>query len=72
MALTILLNGAHGRMGQAIASAAPQMGITVGAATDLGDDVAAAARSVDVLVDFSSPRRRRGCSRPRPPRESPS
>ena len=60
MALTILLNGAHGRRGQAIAAAAPQMGITVGAATDLGDDVAAAARSVDVLVDFSSPQATKG------------
>jgi 4-hydroxy-tetrahydrodipicolinate reductase len=55
MALTILLNGARGRMGQAIASLAPQVGVSVGAATDLGDDVGAAARAVDVLVDFSSP-----------------
>jgi 4-hydroxy-tetrahydrodipicolinate reductase len=60
MALTILLNGARGRMGQAIASIAPQMGISIGAATDLGDDVGAAARSVDVLVDFSSPQATRG------------
>jgi len=55
MALTIQLNGARGRMGRAIAAAAAEMGVTVGAATDAGDDVAAPMRSVDVVVDFSSP-----------------
>jgi len=60
MALKILLNGARGRMGQAVAAAAPQMGISVAASTDVGDDVATAARSVDVLVDFSSPQATRG------------
>jgi 4-hydroxy-tetrahydrodipicolinate reductase len=60
MALTILLNGARGRMGQAIASAAAKAGVVVGAATDLGNDIGAAARSVDVLVDFSSPEATKG------------
>jgi len=47
-------------MGQAIASAAPQLGITVGAATDLGDDMGGAVKAVDVIVDFSSPQATRG------------
>lgn len=55
MALTIQLNGARGRMGRAIADAAPEMGVIVGASTDLGDDVGAPMRSVDVVVDFSTP-----------------
>jgi 4-hydroxy-tetrahydrodipicolinate reductase len=60
MALTILLNGARGMMGQAITALAPRLGIAVGAATDLGDDLRAAAKSVDVIVDFSSPQATRG------------
>ena len=60
MPLTILLNGARGRMGQAIAAAAPQLGITLGAATDLGDDMGGAVTSVDVIVDFSSAQATRG------------
>jgi 4-hydroxy-tetrahydrodipicolinate reductase len=54
MALNILLNGSRGKMGLAVASAAPRMGITVAAATDQGDDLAAAIASVDVVVDFST------------------
>jgi 4-hydroxy-tetrahydrodipicolinate reductase len=54
MPLTILLNGAKGKMGLAVAAAAPKMGITVGARTDQGDDVAAVIQSVDVVVDFSN------------------
>ena len=49
-------------MGEAIAAAAPQLGITVGAATDLGDDMGGAAKSVDVIVDFSSPQATRESS----------
>lgn len=41
-------------MGQAVAAAAKDMKITVGGAVDLGDDIAAALRSCDVVVDFSS------------------
>lgn len=55
MALKILLNGALGRMGRAIASAAPELGVTVVGAVDQGDDLRAPLASADVLVDFSSP-----------------
>jgi len=54
MALRILLNGARGKMGRAVAAAAPEMGVAVAASTDLGDDVSAPMRSVDAVVDFSS------------------
>ncbi len=54
MALSILLNGARGRMGAAVAAAAPGMGVTVAASIDQGDDLAAALGSADVVVDFSS------------------
>ncbi len=51
---TVLINGSRGRMGQAVAAAAKDMKITVGGVVDLGDDIAAALRSCDVVVDFSS------------------
>jgi len=60
MPLTLLLNGARGRMGAAIAAAAPAMGIAIGASTDQGDDLRTAIKSVDVVVDFSSPQATRG------------
>lgn len=41
-------------MGQAVASAARDAGVAVGAAVDLGDDVAQALSGCDVVVDFSS------------------
>ena len=54
--------GAQGRMGQAIAAAAPAMGATLAGGVDLGGavfgehaDVAALAAHCDVLVDFSAP-----------------
>jgi len=56
MALTLLLNGAKGRMGQAIAAAAPELGVRIGAAIDVGGDPAAALAGCDVIVDFSSHR----------------
>ncbi len=56
MPLTILLNGSKGRMGLAIAGAAPAMGIILGASTDQGDDLRPAMKAVDAVVDFSSPR----------------
>ena len=50
----ILINGSKGRMGQAVAAAAKDMNLTVGAAVDAGDDVAHALANCDVVVDFSS------------------
>jgi len=54
MALSILINGARGRMGAALAGAAKELGVTVGAALDVGDDLAAGLKRSDVIVDFSS------------------
>src|SRR4051812_10200503 len=54
MAASILINGARGRMGQAVAAAAKEAGVAVGSAVDVGDDLAAALASCDVIVDFSS------------------
>lgn len=54
MALSILINGARGRMGHAVSTAAAELGITVGGAVDVGDDLAAALARCDVIVDFSS------------------
>jgi len=51
--LRILINGAKGRMGQALQAAAPAAGLTVAAALDQGDDLAAAVPDCDVIVDFS-------------------
>jgi 4-hydroxy-tetrahydrodipicolinate reductase len=55
MPLTILLNGARGRMGRTLIATASELGIRVGAAVDIGDDPAAVVRSCDAIVDFSSP-----------------
>ncbi len=54
MALTILINGSRGRMGQALSTAARDLGVTIGAAVDVGDDLAEVAARGDVIVDFSS------------------
>jgi len=54
MAPRILINGSRGRMGQAVVSAAREMGLVVGAQTDLGDDIAAGVAACDVVVDFSA------------------
>lgn len=51
----IVINGAKGRMGQAVATAAREANLAVAAAVDAGDDLAAALAAGDVLVDFSSP-----------------
>jgi 4-hydroxy-tetrahydrodipicolinate reductase len=56
MALKILLNGSKGRMGAAVAAAAPKLGVALAASTDQGDDLGAAMASADVVVDFSSPK----------------
>lgn len=54
MPLKILINGARGRMGHAVADAAAAMNVAVGGAVDLGDDLPAALRGCDAIVDFSS------------------
>ncbi|HYC71226.1 MAG TPA: 4-hydroxy-tetrahydrodipicolinate reductase [Opitutaceae bacterium] len=55
MAARIVINGAKGRMGQALAAAAREAGVPVGAAVDAGDDLAGALAQGDVVIDFSSP-----------------
>ena len=54
MPLSILINGAKGRMGQAVALAAREANLAVGAAVDVGDDLDAALARCDVVIDFSS------------------
>jgi 4-hydroxy-tetrahydrodipicolinate reductase len=56
MPLKILLNGARGRMGAAVAAAAAGMGVSVAASTDQGDEIGAPMKAVDAVVDFSSPK----------------
>jgi 4-hydroxy-tetrahydrodipicolinate reductase len=60
MPLSILINGSKGRMGHALATTAGEMGLAVGAAVDVGDDVAAGLARCDVIVDFSSHKATRG------------
>src|SRR4051794_37496338 len=54
MPLSILINGSKGRMGQALSASARDLGLTLGAAVDVGGDLAAALKQTDVVVDFSS------------------
>ncbi len=56
MALSILLNGARGRMGEAVALASKDLGLSIGAAVDAGDDIASALPACEVIIDFSSHR----------------
>jgi 4-hydroxy-tetrahydrodipicolinate reductase len=60
MPLRILINGAKGRMGHALAAATTDLGLTVSAALDAGDDLAAGMARSDVVVDFSSHRATQG------------
>jgi 4-hydroxy-tetrahydrodipicolinate reductase len=60
MPLSILINGAKGRMGQAVAIAAKEFGMNVGAAVDVGDDIAAGLARCDLMIDFSSHAATRG------------
>ena len=53
MALRILINGSKGRMGRVLAEYAEEMGIELGAAVDVGDDIKAGLARSDVIVDFS-------------------
>ena len=55
MPLAILLNGARGRMGQAISAVAAEMDVVVSAATDAGDDPGRHLAGCAAIVDFSSP-----------------
>jgi 4-hydroxy-tetrahydrodipicolinate reductase len=52
---SIGIYGSLGRMGQAIADAAPGLGAQLAGGADAGDDPADIARKADVLVDFSTP-----------------
>jgi 4-hydroxy-tetrahydrodipicolinate reductase len=51
----VLLLGAKGRMGQAIAAAAQTSGAEITAGLDLGDDVTRPIGACDVVIDFSNP-----------------
>jgi 4-hydroxy-tetrahydrodipicolinate reductase len=55
MSLTLFLNGARGRMGQAVTRAAVEAGIRLGFAIDVGDPMPAGIEACDVIVDFSTP-----------------
>lgn len=48
--------GSMGRMGQAIAAAAPQAEVDIAGGIDAGGDAKALADQSDVLIDFSSPK----------------
>ncbi len=53
-ALKLLINGARGRMGQAlIAGAEADPDLEVAAAVDTGDDFAAALNAADAVIDFT-------------------
>lgn len=54
MSFSIALVGARGRMGQTISRLAAEAGLTVAAAIDEGDDLAAGLARGDVIIDFSS------------------
>jgi 4-hydroxy-tetrahydrodipicolinate reductase len=51
----VLLVGAKGRMGQAIAAGAEAAGAVIVAGLDLGDDLSKEIGGCDVVVDFSHP-----------------
>lgn len=53
MPLNILLNGAKGRMGQAISACAEANDAVIAAACDAGDDPAAVLDACQAIIDFS-------------------
>jgi len=53
MAIKICINGAQGRMGQAVAKAAEEAGHEITGAVDLGDNLEAAVEASDLVIDFS-------------------
>jgi 4-hydroxy-tetrahydrodipicolinate reductase len=50
----LVINGAKGRMGQALLAAAKDLNLNMAAAVDAGDDLAVSAAKGDVIVDFSA------------------
>ncbi len=50
---SLLINGARGRMGQALLAAAAEAALPVAAALDAGDDLEAALPAVGAVIDFS-------------------
>lgn len=52
---SIGIYGSLGRMGQAIAAVAPEMGARLAGGADAQDDPAGIAAGADVLIDFSAP-----------------
>jgi 4-hydroxy-tetrahydrodipicolinate reductase len=55
MSLKLLINGAAGRMGRAIAAASLDQPVQVVAEIEAGDDINQAAAKADVIIDFSVP-----------------
>lgn len=53
MALKVVVNGAKGRMGQAVIAALHEADDTVAAAVDVGDEIAPVIKQADVVIDFS-------------------
>ncbi|HKP93471.1 MAG TPA: 4-hydroxy-tetrahydrodipicolinate reductase [Chthoniobacterales bacterium] len=51
--IRVLLLGAKGRMGEAIAAAAEKAGASIAAGLDLGDEIGNHIRDCDVVIDFS-------------------
>ncbi len=60
MSIKVLLNGSRGRMGQAIAAAASDAGVSLCACLDAGDVVADHIAACDVIIDFSTHRATEG------------
>lgn len=53
MSICITLVGGKGRMGQTLAASAAELGLTVAASLDVGDDLAVGLKKGDVIIDFS-------------------
>lgn len=54
MSTRVMINGAKGRMGQALIACGHRMdGIEIGAEVDMGDSLEDALASVDVVIDFT-------------------
>ena len=53
MTPSLLINGARGRMGQALLAAAAEAGLPVVAALDAGDNLEAALAGTGAIIDFS-------------------
>jgi 4-hydroxy-tetrahydrodipicolinate reductase len=52
--IKVLINGSRGRMGQALLRCGAEMpGLAMLPGVDLGDDLAAAVRTADVVIDFT-------------------